>query len=168
MIPLFIGLTLVNLLTFAVAGVLGYMSVAGIGQNLRGWHMLAGALAGIVACGVHCVVFTYFVATAKWIQHAVVIKKLPESFITPTRSFKRQAFPAAMVAIAVSLIATFSGAARDNRMISQTMHHTVTACAFAVNILVAAIEYRAISRNGRLIDAILATIGESNEPTEVI
>ena len=168
MIPLFIGLTLVNLLTFALAGALGYMSVAGMGQNLRGWHMLAGALAGIVACGVHCVVFTYFVATAKWIQHAVVTKNLPESFLTPTRSFKRQAFPAAMLAIAVSLIATFSGAARDNRMISQSMHHTITACGFALNILAAVIEYRAIARNGRLIDSILQAIGESKEPAEVL
>ena len=168
MIPLFVGLTLVNLLTFAVAGALGYLSVAGTGQNLRGWHMLAGGLAGIVACGVHCFVFTYFVATAKWMQHAVVTKKLDESFIAPTRSFKKQAFPAAMFAIAVSLIATFSGAARDTRMISQTAHHAITAGAFAINILVAIVEYRALARNGLLIDSILAAVGESNQPAQVI
>lgn len=156
MIPLFLGLTLVNLITLCVAGALGYLSASG--HDVRGWHILAGALAGIVACAVHCIVFTYFVATAKWIQHAVLVKRLDASFITPTRSFKAQAFPAAMIAIAVTLVAVFSGAARDNYMLSRTAHHTITIVAFAVNVIAALIEYRAIARNGRLIDVMLAKI----------
>jgi hypothetical protein len=166
MIPLFVGLTLVNLLTFAVAGAIGYMGTRG-GQDVRGWHILAGALAGIVACGVHCFVFTYFVATAKWIQHAVLVKHLDPALLAPTRSFKAQAFPAAMIAIAVSLVAVFSGAARDTQMISRTAHHAITIGAFVINILVAAVEYRAIARNGRLIDEVLAKIARSSTPADV-
>ena len=162
MIPLFIGLTLVNLLTFGVAAALGYLSSSG--HDVRGWHILAGAMAGLVACAVHCIVFTYFVATAKWIQHAVLVKNLDAGFVTPTRSFKAQAFPAAMLAIAVSLIAVFSGAARDTGMLSRPWHQVIAISAFAINFLVAFVEYRAIGRNGRLIDSMLTTIERSGAP----
>ena len=41
MLPLFLGLTLVNLLSLLLAGVLGYMSTSG--HNVRAWHTLAGS-----------------------------------------------------------------------------------------------------------------------------
>ena len=62
MIPLFIGLTLVNLLGLAAAGALGY--AAKRGYAVGPWHVLAGAMAAIICVAVHCVVFTYFAATA--------------------------------------------------------------------------------------------------------
>src|SRR5688572_31476284 len=100
MIPLFLGLTLVNLLCLGTATALGYMSL-GDGGESKGAHILAGALAALVCVGVHCVVFTYFIATAKWIQHAVLVKRLDPALVEPTRSFKLQAFPAALLAMAM-------------------------------------------------------------------
>jgi hypothetical protein len=113
---------------------------------------------------VHCVVFTYFIATAKWVQHAIAVKKLDESLAAPTRSFKMQAFPAALSAMAVTFAAAILGAALDNRMGSKQLHLWTALAAVAVNGVVAIIEYRAIARNGRLIDSILEQI---NTPTEV-
>ena len=159
MIPLFLGLTLVNLLCLGTATALGYMSLADSGES-KGVHILAGALGTLVCVGVHCVVFTYFIATAKWIQHAVLVKKLDPSLITPTRSFKLQAFPAALLAMGVVFAAAILGAARDNYGIPRIWHHGFTLAALGVNIAVAAIEYRAIVRNGSLIDSILARIND--------
>src|SRR3954453_20692263 len=105
MIPLFLGLTLVNLLCLGVAAGLGF-------AHNRPMHVLSGALATLVCCGVHCVVFTYFIATAKWIQHAVLVKKLDAKFVATTRSFKMQAFPAALLAMASVFAAAVLGAAR--------------------------------------------------------
>src|SRR3954453_1392181 len=84
MIPLFLGLTAVNLLCLALASVLGFTRPGSA-------HILAGAVAAMVCVGVHCVVFTYFIATAKWAQHAVLTRKLDAQLIPPTRSFKMQA-----------------------------------------------------------------------------
>jgi hypothetical protein len=80
MIPLFLGLTAFNLLALSVATTLGYG--VSFGRNWASYHQLAGALAAIACCGVHCVVFTYFIATAKWIQHAVTVKKLDPALAT--------------------------------------------------------------------------------------
>ena len=167
MIPLFLGLTLVNLLCLGTATALGYMSLGDAGES-KGMHILAGALGTLVCVGVHCVVFTYFIATAKWVQHAVLVKRLDASLAAPTRSFKMQAFPAALAAMSIVFATAVLGAARDNYGIPRVWHHSFAIASLAVNLIVAAIEYRAIARNGRLIDSILARINgpQAQAPAE--
>ena len=157
MIPLFIGLTLVNVLALSAAAALGYAAKAGYAVGPS--HVLAGALASLVCCGVHCVVFTYFVATAKWVQHAIAVKNLDAALAAPTRSFKAQAFPAALLAMAATFLAAVTGAGADNFGGAwPRWHHAFALGAIAVNVLAAAVELRAISRNGRLIDGVLERV----------
>ena len=163
MIPLFLGLTGVNLLALAVAVALGY----GRGAEGEGAarHILAGAIAALVCCGVHCVVFTYFAATAKWVQHAVTVRRLDPALVTPTRSFKAQAFPAALAAMASVFLAAVFGAAADNYAGRWPLWHHATAwAAVAVNLVAAIFEFRAIARNGRLIDTVLAAAAAAAAP----
>lgn len=158
MIPLFIGLTLVNLIGLGAAAALGYAAKAG--YAVGPWHVLAGALAALACCGVHCVVFTYFAATAKWVQHAIAVKGLDPLLAAPTRSFKAQAFPAALLAMAATFLAAVAGAGADNYQGAWSRcHHALAVGTIAVNLLAAAVEFRAIARNGRLIDGILARVG---------
>ena len=135
MIPLFLGLTMVNLLSLCAAGALGYASRRG--YAVGHWHILAGAMAALVCVAVHCVVFTYFVATAKWVQHAVTVKRLDPALAAPTRSFKAQAFPAALLAMAVVFVTAVVGAAADNYHGRwHAWHHTLALAALATNVLV--------------------------------
>lgn len=169
MIPLFLGLMIANLAALLGTIGLGYAAVASPGSaSLRGWHMLAGTLAAILCIAVHCIVFTYFIATAKWIQHAVSVKGLDASYTTPTRSFKAQAFPAALGAIAAVFAAAIFGAAVDTRLVATGWHHALALAAVGVNLLAAAIEYAAVSRNGRLIDRILAQIPPGELESELL
>ena len=109
MIPLFLGLTLVNLLCLGSATALGYMSLA-TPASPRACTSSPARWRRWCACGVHCVVFTYFIATAKWVQHAVLVKQLDPSLAAPTRCFKMQAFPAALLAMAVVFATAILGA----------------------------------------------------------
>ena len=161
MISLFLGLTIANLTALLVTITLGYAG-AGATGTFRAWHMLAGTMTVLLCIAVHCVVFTYFIATAKWIQHAVTVKQLGNHFTAPTRSFKAQAFPAAMAAMFAVFIAAMFGAATDSGVATATWHHLLALAAFAVNLGAAVIEYTAINRNARLIDQLLAEI-PSNE-----
>lgn len=154
MIPLFLGLTAVNILCLAITTALGY----GVSSN-RHWgayHQLFGALATMVCCAVHCIVFTYFIATAKWVQHAVTVKQLDPALMAPTRSFKAQAFPAALAAMAIVCLTAFVGAATFSYGLRPIYHHVLALMCLAINLIVAAIEYRAIARNAALIDRVLA------------
>jgi hypothetical protein len=159
MISLFLGLTGVNLLCLLVSATLGYISMSR--PSLADVHILAGAMTAIACCAVHCVVFTYFIATAKWIRHAVQVKRLSPALIEPTRSFKMQAFPAAIAAMAIVFIAAMCGAAVPNYGLSLVWHHLLAIAAIAVNALVAIVEFSAIQRNARHIDQILALIAEN-------
>lgn len=157
MVPLFVGLTLVNLVGLGTAAALGYAARSGYAAG--SWHVLAGALASLVCCGVHCVAFTYFAATAKWVQHAIVVKHLDPALAAPTRSFKAQAFPAALLAMASTFAAAVAGAGADNFGGGWAgWHHAVAVGAIVVNVFVAGVELNAIRRNGRLIDDVLARI----------
>jgi hypothetical protein len=156
MTSLFIGITALNLLCLAAAGALGYASLQG--APIGRLHVLLGSMATLICCAVHCIVFTYFMATSKWIQHAVTVKQLDAALVAPTRSFRKQAFPAALAAMMIVFITAIFGAARDNYGTPRIYHHALAIASLAVNIAVAFIEYRAISRNGQLIDRILARI----------
>jgi hypothetical protein len=166
MIPLFVGITLVNLIALAATAALGYGVRAG--RDLGPYHQLAGVLATFACCAAHCIVFTYFMATAKWLQHAISVKQLDPGLAEPTRSFKQQAFPAALLAMAVSFIAAVSGAITFSYRIAPLWHHSIAIAAFAINALVAVIEYRAIARNGRLIDEVLARVGTAPEQATIV
>src|SRR5690349_13576615 len=139
MIPLFLGFTAVNLLCLAITTALGYGVSSG--RQWGTYHQLFGALATIVCCGVHCIVFTYFIATAKWIQHAVTVKHLDPALLTPTRSFKAQAFPAALCAMAIVCLTAFVGAATFGYELRPIYHHVLALLCLAVNAVVATIEY---------------------------
>src|SRR5881392_3469642 len=122
MIPLFIGLSLVNLLCLTLATALGYATASGAADWGR-WHILAGALAAIVCCGVHCVVFTYFVATGKWVAHAILVKGLEPKIAEAIRPLRRTAFAAALSVIVLAVITAIVGAAVDNQYVSPVWHH---------------------------------------------
>ena len=153
---LFVILTVINLLCLLGTAVLGYGN--SVASEWSGYHQLAGALATICCCAVHCVVFTYFIATSKWIQHAVSVKNLPTTHVEPTRSFKAQAFPAALLAMLSVFAAAVSGVITFSYRINPRIHLFVTIAAVVINGVVALIEYRAICRNSALIDGILEQI----------
>jgi hypothetical protein len=69
-----------------------------------------------------------------------------------------QAFPPALLAMTSAFIAALFGAASASYGVSPIYHHALAWLAIAINALVAVAEYRAIARNGRLIDEILAKI----------
>jgi hypothetical protein len=161
MISLFLGLTGVNLLCLLVSATIGYISMSR--ASLADVHILAGAMTAIACCAVHCVVFTYFIATSKWIRQAVEVKRLSPALIEPTRSFKMQAFPAAISAMAIVFITAVSGAAVTNYGVNIVWHHLLAIVSVAVNALVAIVEFGAIQRNARLIDQILAMIAANEK-----
>src|SRR3954463_1434150 len=156
MVLLFLILTIVNLLCLLGTAVLGYGN--SVASEWGRYHQLAGALSTICCCAVHCVVFTYFIATSKWIQHAVSVKKLSTDHIGPTKSFRAQAFPAALLAMASVFGAAVIGVITFSYRINPQYHLITSILAIAINAIVAMVEYRAICRNGALIDCILAEI----------
>lgn len=157
MIQLFLGLTVFNLLCLSITAALGY-AVMITGPRWGSYHQLVGVLSTISCMAVHCIVFTYFIATAKWVLHAIELKRLDPALAAPTRSFKSQAFPAAVLAMASTFAAAVVGAATFSYGIAPLWHHVLALLAIAINAAVAVVEYRSIGRNAALIDQILEQV----------
>jgi len=153
MIILFLGLMLANMGFLIATAVLGYM-----GRS----HMLMGALAALVCTAVHCVVFTYFIATGKWIEHAIAVKGLDPAILAQHRSFKKLAFPAALGTMALAITTAIIGGAVDNHYLSPAWHHVLAMVLLAGNLGAAAVEYRAVRDSGLLIDSILGKINATS------
>jgi len=151
MIPLFLGLMLANFVCLIATAVVGYW-------GWMHWHRLFGALAAMVCCGVHCVVFTYFIATGKWIEHAILVKQLEPEVALPTRPLRRGAFAAALSVITLAIATAIVGAAVDNFYLSPAWHHVLAMALLAGNLVAAVVEYRCVRENGAIIDGILARI----------
>src|SRR4051812_27975281 len=162
MIPLFLGLTIANLTALLITTALGYIGAGTGPSSLRTLHMVAGFLAALLCVAVHCTVFTYFMATSKWVRHAVNVKGLDATYVAPTRSFKAQAYPAALGAMFVVFLTAIFGAAVDNQVLRPGWHHTLALTSVGINLLAAIMEYGAISRNGKLIDQLLGQKPESD------
>jgi hypothetical protein len=161
-IPLFLGLTIANLLALAVAAGVG-LAAAG-GAQMVSLHRLAGSLAALFCVGAHCVILTYFIATGKWIQHALSVKKLDPTLSATTRRPRAQAFAAAIAAVSIVALTAFFGAAVDNGLAPKFWHFLLALTAWVVNLMAAGVEYQAIRRNAAIIDQILAASMAAQKP----
>ena len=156
MTVLFLGLMLANLVCLIGTAVVGY-------AGLMHLHRVFGALAAIVCCGVHCVVFTYFIATGKWVGHAILVKQLDPKLAEATRPLRRGAFAAALSVITLAIATAIVGAAVDNQYLSPVWHHVLGMVLLAGNVAAAIVEYRCIRDNGAVIDDILARINRTSD-----
>src|SRR3954470_17441719 len=127
MTVLFLGLMLANFACLIATAVVGY-------GGWMHWHRLFGALAALVCCGVHCVVFTYFIATGKWIEHAILVKQLDPAIAEPTGPLRRGAFAAALSVITLAIATAIVGAAVDNQYLSPAWHHLMAMVLLAGNV----------------------------------
>lgn len=170
MIPLFLGLTIANLLLMAAVFCMGLFVVDHTGQvtSMYARHLVLGLGTGLMATLTHVAVYMYHMATARWLQAAT--DKVGESqarWAAPALTRKRKVFFIMMATIGVTMLAMFAGAAADpmvNPWWPGEVHMMAGLLALAANGSAAISEYRHIRRQGELMDDALA---ELNRPRPV-
>src|SRR3954464_15767919 len=142
-----------NLLALAATFVVGVLS------QLRGSRLDAGDPTfllhidlGILSClttlGVHCLVFTYFLATGRWVKEVALLYALPDAPLPRrTRDLKRQAFPPALLAMLVPIAAAAAGAGRQTQDWPWFLHALLAVATLAVNVWAYRIEYVCVRTN---------------------
>ncbi len=169
MIPLFLGLTAANLVVLCTAFGFGWFAVDASGEatGVYDTHMLLGIGAGLLATMTHMTVFTYFMATSKWLQAATDKAGCGlERFVGPALSRKRRAFGVSMLAVVLTMAAMFAGAGADptmmNRLWPGEVHLMAAAVAIAVNAFAAVGEFSLIKRQGVAVDEAARLIGQDS------
>ncbi len=161
MIPLFLGLTIANLLLLSGVFTLGILVRDGQGEMtaIYDYHILFAIVAGLIVVLVHLVTYTYFMATTKWLGAAVDKANLdPAVYHTPAAERKKRVFAIVMTAIGVTMLTMFAGAAADTVGLPAMVHFIAGIVTLAMNALCAVAEFQCIREQGRLMDEALAVI----------
>lgn len=162
MIPLFLGLTLANLLSLLMVFVLGLdAKVAGEPTASYEKHVAMAVFAGLLAVAVHVIVYTYFMATTKWLAAATDKAGLDAKvFIDLPQRRKKQVLLMVLGAVSLTMATMFAGAATDIGRAPQGLHLTLACILLLGHSSIAWLEFQAIRRQGRIMDAALAILNQ--------
>lgn len=119
-------------------------------------HFLCGLFTALGVLFVHCIVFTYFLGTGRWVKEVGLAYELPDAALPrETRELKRTAFPAALRAMLIVIAAVAAGAGRQLTGWHWTIHYSLAIATMHLNLCAFVVEYRCLSRNADVIAAVL-------------
>ena len=142
----------------------------GIASKLRGaflsggdptWmiHFYLGLFSAIGTLLVHCLIFTYFLGTGRWVKEVGLAYALPDAPLPKlTRELKRKTFPAALFAMLFAIATVAAGAGAQLQTWPWGLHATLAGLTLLVNGWAFVIEYRAVRTNGGVIDQVLVEV----------
>jgi hypothetical protein len=119
-------------------------------------HFFVGLCTAIGVLLVHCIIFTYFLGTGRWVKEVGLAYQLPDQDLPrQTRELKRATFPPALFAM-LSVIATAAaGAGAQLQEWPWQLHASLGFLTLGVNLWAFRVEYRNVSVNADIIERVL-------------
>jgi hypothetical protein len=163
MTRIFITLASVNALGLVATFLLGVASMLMNGVRAANpiyqIHFLVGLFTAIGTLLVHCIIFTYFLGTGRWVKEVGIAYSLPD---TPwpklTRDLKRATFPPALFAMLITIATSAAGTARQLEVWPFWMHGGLALLTLLINGWAFTLEYGNVATNAGVIDAVLREV----------
>ena len=173
MVRIFLQLSLLSSVTLVVAMVLG-LSIddprvldRGVQAGVQ-YHFLAALAALVFATLVHAIVLTYFMGTGRWIEETSTAYRLGPELFQQSKAIKYRTIPAMVGCFLLLLLTGGLGAAADPAapmhsrgwfgVSAATIHLTAALITVLANLAVNYLEFKAIERNGEIVDDVLAQV----------
>jgi hypothetical protein len=122
-------------------------------------HFLTGLFTAIATLLVHCIIFTYFLGTGRWVKEVGLAYSLPdEPWPKLTRDLKRSTFPPALFAMLITIAAAAAGTAKQLKVWPWWIHGSLAVLTLAINTWAFRVEYRNVSINAGVIEAVLRDV----------
>jgi hypothetical protein len=164
MTRIFVTLASVNALGLAASFVLGIVSMLRNGVNdatepTYQIHFLVGLFTAIGTLLVHCIIFTYFLGTGRWVKEVGLAYSLPDAPLPKlTRELKRSTFPPALFAMLITIATAAAGAGVHTRSWPWWVHGSLALATLAVNAWAFTVEYRNVNVNAGVLEAVLREV----------
>jgi len=157
MLPIFIGLAVSNTILLVLTIVAGVQFAEA--KAVFGSHFSAALFTGIFTLLVHCIVFTYFVGTGKWVKETIsngVLKE--EEWLPKITDFKRKVFPINTYAMLFIIGTAILGAWAygGGSPLAAGIHKTFAYITVVVNVFSFRIEGKYIRQNTELLNRAVA------------
>ncbi len=119
-------------------------------------HFTLGLFTALGALLVHCIIFTYFLGTGRWVKEVGLAYSLPDvNYPKLTRELKRTAFPPALFAMLITIATAAAGAGRQLQVWPWGIHMTLAVLTLLINLWAFGVEYRCLSTNAAVIEGVL-------------
>ncbi len=157
--------TLAVVITLAMLASIGVgfwsmsLSAPAAKQDIFLVHFYLGLTTAIGILLVHCLIFTYFLGTGRWVKEVALAYELPDQpWPKLTRELKRATFPPALFAMLAGIATAAAGAGAQLQTWPWYVHATLAFLTLAINLWAFYIEYRSLALNARVIQAVLQEV----------
>jgi hypothetical protein len=152
-------LTLALLVTFGVGLYTMSLPVSLHKNEIYLIHFTLGLFTALGALLVHCIIFTYFLGTGRWVKEVGLAYHLPDQFYPKlTRELKRSVFPPALFAMLITIATAAAGAGKQLEVWPREVHLTLAVLTIAINLWAFRVEYRCLSDNAAVIHGVLTEV----------
>lgn len=118
-------------------------------------HFLAGLITALLTLLVHCIIFTYFLGTGRWVKEVAIAYSIPdEPWPKLTRELKRQTFPPALFSMLFVIATAAAGAAAQVQVWPWYYHFGLATTTLLVNLKAFIVESLALRENVAALEAI--------------
>lgn len=122
-------------------------------------HFNLGLFTAVGTLLAHCLIFTYFLGTGRWVKEVKIAYQLPdEPWPKLTRELKRRTFPPALTAMLVTIAVAATGAGVQLQGWPWYSHAATAALALVVNLVAFWIEIRDLRINVGVIAAVMQEV----------
>jgi hypothetical protein len=119
-------------------------------------HFILGLSAAMLTLLVHCLIFTYFLGTGRWVKEVGLAYDLPDEPLPKlTRELKRQTFPPALIAMLVTIATAAAGSGVQLQHWPWPVHAGLAGAALAINGWAFVVEYRNVQTNAGVIEQVM-------------
>jgi hypothetical protein len=119
-------------------------------------HFVLGLCTSIGALFVHCIIFTYFLGTGRWVKEVALAYKIPDAPLPVlTRELKRKTFPPALAAMLVTIAASAAGAGAQLKEWPWEIHGLLAIATLGTNFWAFTVEYGNVQLNAWVIEQVL-------------
>lgn len=164
MTRIFATLAAANALALTVTFILGCWSKLTDGlitgaSSVYLLHFLFGLFTGVGTLLTHCLIFTYFLGTGRWVKEVTLAYRLPdEPWHKRTRELKRTTFPVALTAMLVTIATAAAGAGAQLKAWPWQIHFSLGIATLLVNFWAFRLEYRNVLRNAETLEEVLVEV----------
>ena len=123
------------------------------------YHFLCGLTTNVLTLLVHCLIFTYFLGTGRWVKEVTLAYELPDEPLHKlTRELKRRVFPPALYAMLFAIASGATGAAAHVRLWPWYFHFSLATCTLIVNLWAFRIEFQCLATNVVVLRDVLTAV----------
>jgi hypothetical protein len=164
MIRIFSAMAIANGMALLLSFTFGLISMwtGGLtdpGSNTFHVHFLCGLFASVATLLVHCMIFTYFLGTGRWVREVTLAYDMPDApLYKTTRELKRKTFPPALFAMLATIATAAAGGGRQLHDWPYQLHLIGAIVAILINLWAYWVEIRSLLTNERVLTEVYAEV----------